>query len=389
MVFSRFERALDAAIADGRIAGAVALTADRGGITYEHAAGARTVAGTAPMDLATVFWIASMTKAVVSLAALQLVERGKLSLDGDLSDLLPDLKGLEVLEGVGPDGQPKLRPAKGAVSLRHLLTHTSGFGYAFSSGELLAYSQATGAPDPMAGTRAAHRQPLLFDPGQGWIYGIGIDWVGIAIEAASGQRLGDYLAEHLFDPMGMTDTGFVPSAGQEARKAGMHARGPDGVLMAIPFGLPADPEVQSGGGGLYSTPRDYGRFLRMLLGEGSLDGVPVLSPKTVRSLTQVETGAHKASFIKSVLPTMSNDFDPYPDMAAGHGLATMVTPVPTGDGRDAGALGWAGLANTYYWVDPAGGKAGLIMTQLLPFADPEVLTLFTALERDAYGVASD
>jgi CubicO group peptidase (beta-lactamase class C family) len=386
-MFSRFDRALDAAVANGRIAGAVALMADRDGITYEHAAGVRTVGGMAAMDPATVFWIASMTKAVVSLAALQLVERGKLSLDGDLSDLLPDLKGLQVLDGVGPDGQPKLRPAKGAVSLRHLLTHTSGFGYAFSSGELLAYSQATGATDPNSGTRAAHRQPLLFDPGQGWIYGIGIDWAGIAIEAASGQRLGDYLAENLFGPLGMIDTGFVLNAEQEARKASMHARGPDGALMSIPFGLPADPEVQSGGGGLYSTPRDYGRFLRMLLSEGSLDGVRVLPAETVRSLAQVETGVQKASFIKSVLPTMSNDFDPYPDMATGHGLATMVTPLPTGDGRCAGALGWAGLANTYYWVDPAAGKAGLIMTQLLPFADPEVLSLFTALERDAYGVA--
>jgi len=387
-MFSRFERALDAAIANGRIAGAVALTADRDGITYQHAAGVRTVGGTAPMDPKTVFWIASMTKAVVSLAALQLVERGKLSLDGDLSDLLPDLKGLEVLDGVDPDGQPKLRPAKGAVCLRHLLTHTSGFGYAFSSGELLAYSQATGAPDPNAGTRAAHRQPLLFDPGQGWIYGIGIDWAGIAIEAASGQRLGDYLAENLFGPLGMIDTGFTLSAEQEARKASVHARGPDGALVAIPFGLPADPEVRSGGAGLYSTARDYGRFLRMILGEGSLDGAQILSAETVRALARVETGVHKASFIKSVSPTMSNDFDPYPDMAIGHGLATMVTPLPTADGRGAGALGWAGLANTYYWADPEAGKAGLIMTQLLPFADPDVLSLFAALERDVYGVAS-
>ncbi|HEX5377840.1 MAG TPA: serine hydrolase domain-containing protein [Phenylobacterium sp.] len=386
-MYSRFEDALGAAVAGGRIAGAVALVADRDGVTYEYSAGLRAMGAEPQMDPQTLFWIASMTKAVVSVAALQLVEQGKLTLDGDLSELLPDLKDLQVLEGAGDDGQPVLRPAKGAVTLRQLLTHTSGFAYAFTSPELLAYSQATGAPDPNSGARAAHRQPLMFDPGQGWIYGIGIDWAGIAIEAASGQRLDAYLSEHLFRPLGMSDTGFALSAEQEARKASMHMRGPDGTLMPIPFGLPPNPEVLSGGGGLHSTARDYGRFLRMLLGEGRIDGRQVLSAETARSLADSQTGPHRAGFIRSSLPTMSNDFDPYPQMATGHGLATMVTPEPTDEGRSAGTLAWAGLANTYYWADPAAGKAGVLMTQLLPFADPEVLGLLKTLERDAYGAA--
>ena len=385
-MYSRFEQALSAAVAAGRIAGAVALVADRDGVTYEHAAGARAAGGDVAMDPATMFWIASMTKAVVSVAALQLVERDKLTLDGDLGELLPDLKGLEVLEGFDADGKPRLRPARGAVTLRQLLTHTSGFAYAFSSADLLAWSQTTGALDPNAGTRAAHRQPLAFDPGQGWIYGIGIDWVGIAIEAASGQRLDAYLAQHVLGPLGMTDTGFKLSAEQEARRAAVHVRGPDGALIAIPFALPEDPEVMPGGGGLFSTPRDYSRFLRMLMGGGELEGVRVLKAETVAGLAENQTGARRAGVLVSALPNMSNDFDMHPGATAAHGLATMVTPAGAGDGRSAGSLAWAGLANTYYWADPAAGKAGVLMTQLLPFADPEVLALLKALERDAYGL---
>ena len=385
-MYSRFEQALSRAVAAGRIAGGVALVADRDGVTYEHAAGLRQVGGAAAMTPDTMFWIASMTKAVVSVAALQLVEQGKLTLDGDLADLLPDLKGLEVMEGVDADGKPRLRPAKGAVTLRQLLTHTSGFGYGFTNPDLLAYAAATGM-DFNDGTRAAQRQPLAFDPGTGWIYGIGIDWAGIAVEAASGQRLDAYLRDNIFGPLGMPDSGFALGPGQEARKASVHVRGPDGGLTPIPFGMRADPEVLSGGGGLYSTPRDYSRFLRMLLGAGRLEGAQVISEATARGLADIQTGAHRAGTWTSAMPNLTNDVDLHPGMAAGHGLATLVTPEATPQGRSAGSLAWAGLANTYYWADPTAGKAGLLMTQLLPFADPEVLDLFRALERDAYGTA--
>ena len=386
-MYQAFEQALAQAVADGRVAGAVALTADRDGVTYAHAAGRRAIGGDVAMDSATIFWIASMTKAVASVAALQLVERGKLSLDGDLSELLPDLKGLQVLEGIGADGQPKLRPARGAVTLRQLLTHTSGFGYGFTSPELAAYAQTAGAANPNSGTRAGHRQPLLFDPGQGWVYGIGIDWAGIAIEVASGQRLDAWLAEHLFAPLGMVDTGFALTPAQEARKAGMHARGPDGTLTPMAFGMPADPEVLSGGGGLSSTAADYGRFLRMLLNGGELEGTRVLSEASVAALGQVQTGDRRAGTWTSAMPVLSRDVDLYPGMRTGWGLATMITPEASPDGRSAGSLAWAGLGNTYYWADPKAGKAGVLLTQLLPFGDPEVLALFAKLERGAYGLA--
>ena len=382
-MFQRYEAAVADAVTTGKIAGAVALVTDRQRVTYEHAAGVRGVGGASTMDPDTLFWIASMTKAVVSVAALQLVERGKLSLDGDISELLLDLKGLEVLEGIGPDGAPRLRPAHGFVTLRQLLTHTSGFGYGFTSTDLTAYAEHLGVA-LIGSTRKSLRQPLLFDPGQGWLYGIGVDWVGLAVEAASGQRLDAYLNENVFGPLGMTDTGFEISGDRATRAAAVHGRSPDGALVEIPFGMPPNPEVLSGGGGLYSSARDYAGFLRMLLGGGQSDGARVISAETARSLAAIQTGAHRAGVWTSAQPNMSLDLDLYPQMLTGHGLATLVTPDPTGDGRSAGSLAWAGLANTYYWADPAAGVAGVLLTQSLPFADPEVLTLLRILERDAY-----
>ncbi|HEY3951375.1 serine hydrolase domain-containing protein [Phenylobacterium sp.] len=383
-MFARFEAALAQAIDRGRIAGGVALALDRDGVTYSHAAGARTVGEAAPMDLATVFWIASMTKAVASVAALQLVERGAVSLDGDLSALVPELGRLQVLE-TAAEGTRSLRPAKRAPTLRELLTHTSGFAYGFSSADFAAHLETTGG-NPNDGARASLLQPLLFDPGEGWVYGIGIDWAGVVIEAASGQGLGAYLAEHVFGPLGMTDTGFSTTEAQARRRAGVHVRGPDG-LMAIPFNMPKDPEIPSAGGGLYATVPDYGRFLRMLLNGGALDGARILSADTVRELSRPQTGDRRTGWWKTAQPNFSNDFDLHPGLDAGHGLATMVAPADLPRRRRAGALAWGGLANTYYWADPTAGKAGVLMTQLLPFGDPEVLGLLDVLERDVYGVA--
>jgi CubicO group peptidase (beta-lactamase class C family) len=379
-----YERLRDAAIGKGRIAGAVALTVDRECVTYESAAGSRTLGGAAAMTPDTVFWIASMTKAIASVAALQLVEQGKLALDAPLGGLLPDLEGLEVFDKPGADGVWTTRPAKRAPTLRELLTHTSGFTYGFIDPRLPAWQQATGTPDAMSGSRAGHRQPLLFDPGEGWGYGIGIDWAGLAIEAASGQRLNAYLREHIFEPLGMADTGFRLTAGQRGRAAGMHARTPKGGLAPMEFAMPADPEVLSGGGGLYSTAGDYGRFVRMLLNGGTLEGATLLASETFAELARVQTGARRAGTWTSAAPHLSNDVDLFPGMATGWGLATMITPDRGPNGRSPGSLAWAGLANTYYWADPAAGKGGLILTQLLPFADPVALDLLGALERGAY-----
>jgi CubicO group peptidase (beta-lactamase class C family) len=378
-VYAGFEKALEAAVASGRIAGAVAAVADRDGVTYTRQAGVRQAGEPAAMTQDTIFWLASMTKAIVSVAALREVEAGRLSLDGDLAGLLPEFADLKVLEGFGEDGAPRLRPARRAPTLRDLLTHTSGFGYAFLSEDLTRWHATTGAADPNGGTRAAHVLPLLHEPGEAWSYGIGIDWAGLAVEAASGQRLDAYLAEHILGPLGMTDTGFAPV--DPSRRATAHLR-VEGTLFPAPTppgGTEA--EVLSGGGGLHGTAPDYIRFLRMLLNGGALDGARVLQPETVRALSEVQTGSLRAGAFKTANGVLTTDFDLYPDMQTGHGLASVVTPEATKEGRRPGALNWAGIFNTYFWVDPEAGKAGVLLTQLMPFGDPDVLALLRALER--------
>jgi CubicO group peptidase (beta-lactamase class C family) len=380
-VYAGFEKALEAAVASGRIAGAVAAVADRDGVTYTRQAGVRQAGEPAAMTQDTIFWLASMTKAIVSVAALREVEAGRLSLDGDLAGLLPEFADLKVLEGFGEDGAPRLRPARRAPTLRDLLTHTSGFGYAFLSEDLTRWHATTGAADPNGGTRAAHVLPLLHDPGEAWSYGIGVDWAGLAVEAASGQRLDAYLAEHILGPLGMTDTGFAPV--DPTRRATAHLR-VEGTLFPAPTppgGTEA--EVLSGGGGLHGTAPDYLRFLRMLLNGGALDGARILKAETVRALSEVQTGALRAGAFKTANGVLTTDFDLYPDMQTGHGLATVVTPEATKEGRRPGALNWAGIFNTYFWADPEAGKAGVLLTQLMPFGDPDVLALLRALERGA------
>jgi CubicO group peptidase (beta-lactamase class C family) len=382
---SEFDIRLQAAVASGAAPGAVALLVDRDGVTFEAAAGVRTLGDPTPMTLDTVFWIASMTKAVTSVAALKMVEEGKLSLDADLAPLLPEFAELQVLEGFEEDGAPKLRPAKGHITLRQLLTHTSGFGYAFMSEDLARWAQATGALDAGSGVRAAYKQPLVFDPGQGWTYGVGIDWAGLAVEAASGQTLDAYFRDHILEPLGMHDTTFVPSAAQVARRASVHFRTPDGGLAPAPFNMPSDPEVWSGGGGLFSTAHDYARFLRMLLNNGELDGVRILSRESMAELAKVQTGEIRAGALKSSAPHLTNDFDLFPGMHTGWGLATLINPEPGPAGRSAGSLAWAGIFNTHFWVDQKKGVGGLLMTQVAPFGDAAVIDLLTALEAQAYG----
>ena len=381
-MFAGFEADLAAAIATGRIAGAVALVANREGVVFEAAAGLKAVGNDAKVLPDSIFWLASMTKAITSVAALQLVETGKVGLDDDLAPLVPEFAEPQVLEGFDAGGSARLRPARSKITLRGLLTHTSGSGYGFLSPDLQRWADQAGL-SMNSGTRKDMVMPLLFDPGQDWAYGIGIDWAGLVVEALSGQRLDAYFQDNILGPLGMIDTGFALSDDQEARRVSPHVRLPDGALMAIPFAMPKDPEVLSGGGGLYGTAADYSRFLRMVLNGGELDGVRILSPAMMAQLGDIQTGDLRAGAFKST-GTMTLDFDLFPEQRPGWGLATLVNPDPVAQGRAAGSLAWAGIFNTYYWADPTSGTAGILLAQLTPFGDPDILGLLNSLERAAY-----
>jgi methyl acetate hydrolase len=384
VVASGVDQVLERAVDDGDVAGVVAAAADDGGVIYAGAAGKRAIDGSALMTLDTVAWIASMTKAVTSVAALQLVEQGRLSLDEPLSNHLPEVGSIQVLEGFDAAGAPRLRGPRRPITLRHLLTHTAGFTYNIWNADMVRYHEATSIPGIIECKTATLMTPLVFDPGDRWEYGINIDWAGQAVERLSGQRLEQYFKEHIFGPLAMPDTGFVLGASQRERLAGMHARLPDGTLQSIPFEMPQEPEFYMGGGGLYSTAPDYLRFLRMLLGGGELEGARVLSAETVAEANRNQIGDLLVRPLKTVDPGSSNDAEFFPGMPKKWGLAYMISAEDAPVGRTAGSLAWAGLANTYYWIDPTRRIAGVILTQVLPFADPKVLNTFEQFERAIY-----
>ncbi len=247
---SQIDRVFEDAVGHGNVPGVVATAATRKGVVYEGAFGRRALPDGASMTGDTVFWIASMTKAVTSTAAMQLVEQGKLSLDGSVADVLPELASPQVLEGFDPAGEPRLRTARRPITLRHLLTHTAGFCYAIWNPDIGRYIEKAAVPDLMTCQDAALALPLMFDPGEKWDYGINIDWVGKAVERVSGVRLGNYLAERLFAPIGMKDTGFALMPERRARLTAVHARDASGALSVIPFEMPQEPEFEMGGGGL-------------------------------------------------------------------------------------------------------------------------------------------
>jgi methyl acetate hydrolase len=378
---------LDRAIESGTIAGATAFVGNRAGTISSHAAGLSDPATGAPMKLDTIFQIASMTKAITSVAAMQLVEEGRLSLDAPIEAILPELANQQVITGFDDAGNAILRPATRPITLRHLLTHTSGFGYAFMSADMLRAFGPAGPP--AASTIASIKAPLLFDPGERWEYGVSTDWVGRAVEAASGQSLGNYIAETILGPLGMADTGFRLSDAQIARRATLLSRGEDGAFTPFPAEMNGVPnaEFDSGGGGLMSSGPDYLRFARMILNGGSLDGVTILKPETIAEMSRNQIGPLRAGQMDSVMPVLSHPYDGFPGMHSGWGLGFLINPEAGPNGRAPGSLAWAGIANSFYWIDPANDITGVLMLQFLPFGDPDALALYAAFERAVYARA--
>jgi len=369
----------------GDVPGVVAIAATREGPVYQGAFGRRALPDGAAMTADTVFWIASMTKAITSTAAMQLVEQGKLTLDGPIAGVLPELAAPEVLEGFDAAGEPRLRRARRPITLRHLITHTAGFVYDIWNADLGRYMEKRGIPGIISCENAALALPLIFDPGDKWDYGINIDWVGKAVERVSGQKLGDYFSEHLFGPIGMKDTGFKLTPDRRARIAGIHSRSEDGALAPIPFEMPQEPEFEMGGGGLYGTAADYLAFERLFLDEGrAAGGAQVLKPETVRLMAQNAIGELNVQLLKTAAPAYSNDAEFFPGMAKKWGLGFMISTAQVPGGRSPGSLAWAGLGNTYFWIDPAKGVAGVILMQLLPFADAKALAVFDRFEKAVY-----
>ncbi len=382
---NNIDAVLGEGIVGGAAAGVVAGATNADGDIYLGGFGERVAGGGDEMTPDTVGWIASMTKAITGAAAMQLVEQGRLDLDAPASEVVPQLGAVPVLEGFDDDGSPRTRPARGAITLRHLLTHTSGFTYDIWNEPMVRYQEATDTPGIIECRDACLTTPLTFDPGERWDYGIGIDWAGKMVEAVSGKKLGAYLEDHLLGPLGMGDTAFRITDEMRSRLAKIHMRGEDGSLAPqMELEIPQDPEFEMGGGGLYGTVGDYLRFIRLILNRGRANGEQLLAPETVDMMSRNQMGENRVCELKTAIPPFSNDAEFFPGMPKTWGLTFMINTEEAPTGRSAGSLGWAGLANSFFWIDPAKGVGGAYLTQVLPFIDAKAFPLYLAFEQAVY-----
>ena len=384
-----FKAAADAVLHDvvtghQRVPGVVAMATDRHRILYQGVAGERRLDDATPMTTDSVFALFSTTKAITGTAVLQLVEEGRLDLDAPARTYAPDIAKLQVIEGFDEEGEPRLRAPKRDITTRMLMLHTAGLGYDFFDETYNRLAREKGQPSVITATRASLLTPLLFDPGERWEYGSNIDWCGQIVEAITGERLGHVCKARIFEPLGMDETTFEITDAMRGRLASMHTRAPDGSLAPIAFELPAAPEVHMGGHGLYGTVGDYMKFIRMWLNDGAGVHGRVLRPETVRMAERNQLGDKKIKMLPGVDPSLSHDAEFFPGLSKSWALTFMVNDEEAPTGRPARALGWAGLANLFYWIDRQHGFGGFWATQILPFGDPVSFTGYMAFEKAFY-----
>jgi|RhiMetdeSRZDD1v2_1073273.scaffolds.fasta_scaffold75127_2 methyl acetate hydrolase len=380
--------AIDASLRDAverkDVPGVVALITDRQRVLYQGAFGVADVSTGRALSADALFRIASMTKPVTSLALMQLVEQGRLGLDDPAEKYLPELAGLKVFESFdAKTGEYRLRPASRQPTVRQFLTHSSGLAYPFTSATWRDFKPRAGETYPFGG-------PLLFDPGERWHYSTSTDVVGRLVEVVSGQKLEDYFRQHIFAPLKMSDTSYNVPQDKAARLVAQQQRAGDRmdgavVLQSPQLGLTIPAPI--GGGGLASTASDYGRFVRALLNGGELDGARVLKAETVALMGQNHIGALGVPALKTALPR-SADFTFIADGRDKWGLGFLITADQVPGKRSPGSLSWGGINNTYFWIDPSRGIAGVILMQYLPFADAKALAVYDAFERGAYQLVS-
>jgi methyl acetate hydrolase len=375
---------LERSVSTGQIPGVVAMAADDAGVVYEGAFGKRQLDGDVDMTFDTVFPIASMTKAVTSVAALQLVEKGKLSLDEPIGQVMPALRTPQHFDGWSADGSPTFRLARRTITLRHLLSHTGGFAYPNWNPDMKRYAEYLAQAGPAGETLVPRDALMMYEPGDRWEYGTNTDWVGRAVEAASGQNLETYMQEQIFVPLDMRDTSFVLDADRRARLTSRYQRTGPTTFDVIVFDPPERPDAFNGGGGLFSVGRDYLTFLRALLAGGTLDGVQILGAESIPLLYANQVGDLEAGILPTSIPEISNTANFFPDMVKKWSLAGLINPEATSTGRSAGSMAWGGLFNTYFLIDPTARVTGLILTQILPFADHDVVDVFGQFERAVY-----
>ncbi|MFC4945100.1 serine hydrolase domain-containing protein [Pseudonocardia sp. GCM10023141] len=382
MESSNIDAVLRDAVNKGAVPQVVAMAADRSGQIYEGSAGPRAAGQEEQVTPDSVFRVASMTKMVATVAALQQVERGELDLDAPVDTIIAEFAEIGVLEGFD-ENTPRIRPPASRATVKQLLTHTAGFGYWFWNADIHRYEEVTGTPNVLAGKRVSLTAPMVADPGTRFEYGINTDWLGEVVEKVSGKSLKDYLAQNVFEPLGMARTTFSPTAQDRAELVPAHVPTEGGGWVATEIDLAPEPEWWAGGHGLYSTPREYLRFQQALLNRGTFDGATILRPETVdAAFTNQIGGLDFPTHIPSVVPEVSGPWNGPAGNKWGYGLMLNVRREPGMRAPYSGA--WAGLFNSHFWVDPRSGVTGAIYSQFLPFITQEALGVYADFERALY-----
>jgi methyl acetate hydrolase len=367
------------AIVRGDSPGVVSLVVNRDGVLYEGAAGKLDIAHNEAMPVDAIFAIASMTKPVTSVAIMNLIEAGKLKLDDPVSKYLTGFDNLRVITNFNDrDATYETRPARRPITIRHLLTNTSGFAYSFCN------------PIEDRLVKANHKdeweQPLLNDPGDKWNYSPSTAVLGMVVEKISGQPLESYFQQHIFQPLGMVDTSYAVPLAKQPRVATKYRR-KIGRFEDLPrSNIPATPTAPfRGDGGLYSTVQDYGRFMRMLLNGGRLGSAQILKESSVRMMGKNNIGSIFVQLQPAVDPSFAK---PFP-LGAGHDKFGLGFQIASSDPeyakfRSAGSMSWAGIYNTEFWIDPAQHIGGVMMMQMLPFYDGGALRTLRDFEQLVY-----
>lgn len=372
------------AVEAGDVPGVAIVIVGRDGNLHATAAGTRCSGQvSAAMTPDSIGWWAGLSQPWTAVLALQLVEQGRVSLDEPAQRWLPALGEVRVLAGFA-NGRPQLRRPARPITLRHLLSHTAGFGIEIWSADLLRYQELTGAPGLLSCRPEALQMPLLVDPGERWCYGIGVDWAGRLVEAVEQAPLEAVMHAQLFEPLGVADTGFRLRPAMQARLARLHQRAGEG-WVALDLEVGQSPSAHAmGGGGLYGSALGYARFLQMLLADGRIGRRSVLQSETIGLLDRNAIGDLRVQPLHSVLPWLSHDIDWYPGLDKTWTLAMMRNEQRTATGRPAGGLMWGGLPNASAWVDRASGVAGVVLLQVLPLGDARAQALYCAVERLVY-----
>ena len=366
-----------------RVPAISAAVLSKDNILYKGYFGFSNIEEKKPVDQNSLFRIASMTKAITSTCVYQQIDRGKLTLNTSLKDYFPEISEKKILDGFDGDGNPVLKEPESDITIGQLLTHTSGFAYEIWNENIAKLVEKGDLVTAFAGNEEFLKAPLVFEPGSSWEYGIGIDWLGVLIEKINECSLQDYMKRNIFNPLNMENTSYDLSEEDHDRVVAVYGRNGD-AYMQMPFEVPEKSSFYSGGGNLISNVDDYSSFLKLFLNVGTVNGEKILSEKSVQSMLQSLNKTLEMNTMKTQVPMLSDNVDFFPNTTKSWSPGFMINHEDIQYGRPANSAGWAGLFNSFFWIDQKNDIAALILMQMLPFVEKGCFETLKDFESSIY-----